>query len=88
MSCYVVQSGKLLWKGRLDSDFSASPVWAEGRLFCVGEDGRVYVVKDDASFEVLAVNDLGSRSFVTPTVSENRMFFRCDRKLMCLPAKP
>ena len=53
-SCTDLRTGKVHWTHRLDGNFSASPVVAEGRIYFQNEEGGGYVIKAAKSFELLA----------------------------------
>src|SRR5262249_47919239 len=43
ITCYDAQGGKSLWRQRVGGDFSASPVYVDGRIYAPAEDGRMIV---------------------------------------------
>ena len=42
-ACYVAKTGEEVWSERLGSAVTASPVLVDGKIYAVGEDGKVYV---------------------------------------------
>ena len=57
LSCFASLSGEEHYRERLSSGntgYTASPVAADGKLYCTSEDGEVQVVKLGPEFEVLA----------------------------------
>jgi hypothetical protein len=72
-------TGEVIARGRIRGaidDFYASPVAADDKLFFVGASGKVAVVRPGGSFDVLAVNDLGSPSYATPAIGDGRIYIR------------
>jgi len=54
-------SGQILKQGRTPDaleEYFASPVAADGKVFLVSASGKVTVLKADAQWEILAMNDL------------------------------
>ena len=80
-SCFDARTGIPHWSERLGGGFSASPVYAAGRLFFPNEEGVVYVVKAAKSFELLATNDLEERSLASPVVDEGALLLRTEAHL-------
>jgi outer membrane protein assembly factor BamB len=80
-SCTDLATGKVHWTQRLDGNFSASPVAAEGRVYFQNEDGVGYVIKAATSFEQLAENDLGEPSLASYAVTDGALFIRTDKHL-------
>ena len=72
-------TGEVIVRGRIRGaidDFYASPVAADDKLFFVRASGKVAVVRPGGSFDVLAVNDLGSPSYATPAIGDGRIYIR------------
>ena len=59
-SCIDAPTGEIQWMERIDAAFSGSPVRANDKIFCMDEDGVVWVIAADPSqLHVLAQNPLG-----------------------------
>jgi len=80
-TCLDAESGKLVWQKRIRDRFSASPLEAEGRLYCASESGVVYVLATGEQFKVLAQNDLGSPILASPAALDGRLFIRTAEAL-------
>lgn len=92
LSCYFATSGKVVYKKRLTAEggslsFTASPIAADGRLYCTSEDGRVLVIKAGGEFEIDNVSTLGESVLSTPAVSEGAIFFRTQDSLIAVGGK-
>lgn len=86
-ACYEAKTGREIYgKKRIGSgtNFSASPLVVDGRVFCFSEDGDVYVLKAGPAFEILAVNTVGEGMMATPAVSDGMMFVRTINNLYCI----
>ena len=79
LSCFEAKTGKEVYQKRLGSGmtgFTASPVAADGKIYCVSEDGDVFVVKAGPTYELLAKNAIGEVVMATPAVSDGLLIFR------------
>jgi len=85
-TCAEARTGKVHWNERIEGDYSASPIWAEGRIYFQNEAGLSVVVKAATTFEVLARNDLGERTLASPAVTEGALFIRTKDHLFRLGA--
>ena len=75
--CSKCDTGKEVWKARLDGTFTASPVLVGEHLFATNEAGQTFVFKATATaFELVAENSLGGEVFATPTICGSRIDFR------------
>jgi len=84
VTCVRAKSGETVWQERVEGRFFGSPVWVEGRLFCISTTGKVVVIAASDSFKPLAVNDLGEASNATPALGGNRMYLRTLGHLVSL----
>jgi outer membrane protein assembly factor BamB len=75
-SCLDSQTGAVHWSERLEGDFSASPIYAEGRIYFQNEAGSGFVIRAGTRFELIAKNDLGERSLASYAVADNQLFIR------------
>ena len=79
LASYRVSTGERVYQERLGGTggaFSASPVAADGKIYCVSEDGDVFVVKAGPTYELLAKNAIGEVVMATPAVSDGMLIFR------------
>ncbi|MBL9123649.1 MAG: PQQ-binding-like beta-propeller repeat protein [Planctomycetaceae bacterium] len=66
--------------------FTASPWAADGKIFCLNEDGVTFVIKAGPTFEILHTNSLGDdvMCMATPAVAGDKLLIRTDTQLYCL----
>ena len=91
LSCYRARTGERLYQERLSAggnSFTASPVAADGKLYCTGENGRVYVAALGEDFQLLAKNELGENCLATPAISAGTLYFRTQGHLIAIAEKP
>ncbi|MCI0638023.1 MAG: PQQ-binding-like beta-propeller repeat protein, partial [Gemmataceae bacterium] len=85
LSCYDAKTGKEVYaRERIDpgSDkFTASPWAADGKIYCLSEDGDTYVIKAGPDFEVLAKNSLDEMCLATPALVRGSIILRTASKL-------
>jgi outer membrane protein assembly factor BamB len=75
--CWKFDTGKEVWKGRLDGKFSASPVLVGDRLFAISETGRTFIFKAQPdAFDLIAENQLGDEAMATPVICGSRIYMR------------
>lgn len=86
--CVEAATGRLVFEERLTGagQFYASPILAEGKLYCVGRRDGVFVLAARPQFEQLARNPLGDRSSfdASAAVDGSRLLVRSDRFLYCI----
>jgi len=84
VSCLDAATGRKIWRERLAGGFSASPVFADGRLYFVADDGTTHILAAGPQFKVLARNSLGEKVQASPAISHGCIFIRTERNLFCI----
>ena len=78
-TAYKVATGEQIYQKRLGGtggSFSASPVAADGKIYCTSEDGDVFVIKAGPEYQELAKNSIGEVIMATPAISDGLIIFR------------
>ena len=75
-SCVEAKTGEVIWTERIGGGHSASPIYADGKLYFSNEAGVVTVLAVGKKFTVLAKNDLGERTLASPAVADGALFIR------------
>jgi outer membrane protein assembly factor BamB len=88
-TCYKGESGEIVWQERIADKtvFSASPVFANGKIYALSEAGETIVLAAGAEFKILSRNPLGEKCQASPAVSRGRIYLRSDKNLFCISAK-
>jgi hypothetical protein len=86
MNCLDAETGQVAYQGkRIESGtYSASPLLADGKIFCISEDGTATAVKAGPDFEVLGVSKLDSLTLASPVAVDNQIFIRTADYLYCI----
>ncbi|MEW6305643.1 MAG: PQQ-binding-like beta-propeller repeat protein [Verrucomicrobiota bacterium] len=80
-SCVDAKTGAVHWSERLGGNFSASPLYADGKIYCPNEQGVCFVLKPGKTFEKLAENSLGERTLASFAAMDGALFIRTETQL-------
>ena len=75
-SCLEAKTGAQVWNERVGGNYSASPIYAGGRIYFSSEEGKTTVLKAGRAFEVLATNHLENGFMASPAASGQALFLR------------
>jgi outer membrane protein assembly factor BamB len=79
------KTGEQIYEERLSSALHrASPVYADGRIYCTGRDGAINVIRHGRKFERLATNKMGESMASSPVVSGGRIYLRTFKALYAI----
>jgi outer membrane protein assembly factor BamB len=87
VTCLDGHTGAERWHERIGGEFSASPVYADGKIYFQNETGDGIVLKPGAKYEELARNPLGERSLASYAVGDGALFVRTEGHLARLQEK-
>jgi PQQ-like domain len=90
LTAYKVATGEQIYQKRLGGTggaFSASPVAADGKIYCASEDGDVFVIKAGPEYEELAKNSMGEVVMATPAISDGLIIVRGGKNVYGIKAK-
>jgi outer membrane protein assembly factor BamB len=87
VTCLKAASGELLWRERVGGSFYGSPVWVNGRLYCMAKNGDVVVLAAADKFALLSRVPLSELSYATPAVAGGVMYLRTESQLFSLGGK-
>ncbi|MHC4878218.1 MAG: outer membrane protein assembly factor BamB family protein [Planctomycetota bacterium] len=79
--CLNARTGEELWKERLQGNYSASPLFASGRIYFFDQAGRTVVIAPGRNFRQLAENFLDAGFMASPAVAGNALFLRTETHL-------
>ena len=85
-NCFDAKDGKVVWKKRLGSHYSASLVHANGLVYFLADNGITKVVRPGESLEVVAENPLGEHCVASPAISNGQLWIRSEHHLFCIGA--
>jgi outer membrane protein assembly factor BamB len=80
-SCLDARTGTLIWQQRLGGTYSASPVFADGRIYFLAEQGVTTAIAPAKEFRRLATNALDGGLLASMAVSGGSLFLRTDSHL-------
>jgi len=85
-SCLDARTGMPHWQQRIGGNYSASPVFADGRIYFLAEEGEATVILPGKDFRKLATNHLDGATLASMAISVGSIFIRSDRYLYRLKA--
>jgi outer membrane protein assembly factor BamB len=86
-SAVEAKTGEVVWQKRIGGEYSASPVFADGRIWFFSEEGKTTVMKPGRTGEVVAENQLGDGFLASPAISGRALYLRSRSNLYRIEAR-
>lgn len=87
-TCLDGATGEILWQLRLGGALNPSPIYADGKIYVLSEQGLTTVLKPSDNPKepatILAKNDLEEYALASIVVAGKRLLIRTDKKLWCI----
>lgn len=81
VTCVDARSGETHWQERIGGNYSASPVFADGRIYFQSEEGKTTVVSPGTDYRTLATNQLDGSTLASMAVADGSLFLRTSTHL-------
>ena len=87
---FAAKTGVQTYKARIGEggDFTASPWGHNGKIFCMNEEGKTFVIRAGDKYELLDSNDLDEMALATPALIGDRLILRTQNHLYSFRNKP
>ena len=78
-TCLEAKTGEIVWKERLSGQYSASPVYAQNRIYLFNEDATTSVIRPGRKLQVVTTNVLTKqRLLATPAIDGSAFIIRTE----------
>lgn len=84
VTCVDAVSGEEVWQQRIGSNFSGSPVRVGDAIYCMDEEGVVFVLAAGKEFKLHGKFPLGEPSRATPAAARGKMFLRTESQIVAI----
>jgi len=86
-TCVEAKTGEIVWQQRIGGEYSASPVYADGKIWMFSEEGKTTVIKPGRTFEKLAENNLDDGFLASPAIAGKAFYLRTRTHLYRIEKK-
>jgi outer membrane protein assembly factor BamB len=80
-TCVDAATGREHWHERIGGGYSASPLFADGKIYIQSEDGPAIVLRPGKMFDRLADAGFAERTLASYAVGDSALFIRTEKNL-------
>lgn len=86
-TCIDALTGKYLYTERVSGEYSASPVFVDGRIYFFDHAGKTVVIAPEREYKLLATNQLSDGFRASPAIAGKTFFLRTEKALYRIEKK-
>jgi outer membrane protein assembly factor BamB len=79
--CLEAKTGAEVWRERVGGNYSASPIYAEGRIYFFSEEGKTTVIEAGRQFKKITENQLDDGFMASAAIAGKALFLRTKTHL-------
>lgn len=80
-TCVDARTGEQHWQERIGGNYSASPLFADGKIYVQSEEGNTLVIKPGKTFEKLTDTGFAERTLASYAAGDSSLFIRTEKNL-------
>ena len=88
VTCVDAHSGEQVWQKRVGGSYSASPIFADGKIWFFSQEGKATAIQTGRTFEILAENSLDDGFLASPAIAGKAFYLRTRTHLYRIGTSP
>ena len=84
LQCMEPSTGEIVYSHRVEGTYSASPLFADGRIYLLNDNGDTTVIRPGREYKELNRNEIGEPTQASIAVSGGHLFIRTAGHLYCI----
>lgn len=81
VTCFNAATGEVHWTERVNGNYSASPLFADGKIYLANQEGTVSVLEPGRTFSLLSSNPFPGSFMASPIALGESLILRSDTSL-------
>lgn len=79
--CFDAKTGELIWKERVGGNYSASPLYADGKIYFQSEEGETTIIEAGKTYKEIGRNHLKEPTLASYAVAGDTLLIRTKSQL-------
>jgi outer membrane protein assembly factor BamB len=88
VASFDAQTGEMIKFMEFKTDFNASPIIVEGKIYLICTDGKVFILSAKGDFSLITSFDTGEKTFATPAFTDKKIVIRTEKSIYCVSSEP
>ncbi|MDR2584693.1 MAG: PQQ-binding-like beta-propeller repeat protein [Prevotellaceae bacterium] len=87
VATFEAQTGKLIKTMEFSTEFDSSPIVADGKIYLICTDGKVFIFSAKGDFTLLNSFETGEKTFATPAFTDKKIVVKSEKVIYCVGEK-
>jgi outer membrane protein assembly factor BamB len=87
VASFDAQTGKMIKSMELNTDFNASPIIVEGKIYLICTKGKVFIFSARGEFTLINSFETGEKTFATPAFTDGKIVIRTEKSVYAVGVK-
>ena len=87
VASFNAQTGELIKEMELSTQFDASPIIVEGKIYLICTKGKVFIFSAKGDFTLVNSFETGEKTFATPAFTDRKIVIRTEKSVYCVMEK-
>jgi len=87
VASFDAQNGKMIKSMEFNTDFHASPIIVDGKIYLICMDGKVFILSAKGDFSLINSFETGEKTYATPAFTDKKIVIRTEKHIYCVEEK-
>ena len=84
VATYHAQTGELIKTMEFNTDFNASPILVDGKIYLFCTNGKVFILSAKSDFSLINSFETGEKMFATPAFTDGKIVVKTEKSIYCV----
>ena len=84
VASYDSQTGEMIKSMEFQTDFNASPIIVDGKIYLICSDGKVFILSAKGDFSLINSFATGEKTLATPAFTDKKIVIRTEKSIYCV----
>jgi len=84
VASFDTKTGEMLKSMEFNTDFNASPIIVDGKIYLISTDGKVFILSAKSNFSLINSFETKEKTFATPAFTDKKIVIKTEKNIYCV----
>ena len=84
VASFDTQTGEIIKSMEFNTNFNASPIIADGKIYLICTDGKVFIFSAKGNFSLINSFETEEKTFATPAFTDKKIVIKTEKSFYCV----